>query len=138
MKSILVLITMLTLTFSIQAQSCCNQKTTEKASCCTSKSEKKKSRLSKNSEHATFKVYGNCGMCKKTIEEAIKDLKGVQLVDWNMDSGLMRVSYKAKHISLDTIKQKIADVGYDTDSHRAKDEVYSNLHGCCQYERPKS
>jgi len=79
MKSILVLITMLTLTFSIQAQSCCNQKTTEKASCCTSKSEKKKSRLSKNSEHATFKVYGNCGMCKKTIEEAIKDLKGVQL-----------------------------------------------------------
>ena len=34
------------------------------------------------------------------------------------------------------IKQKIADVGYDSDSHRAKDEVYNSLPGCCQYDRP--
>ena len=33
-------------------------------------------------------------------------------------------------------KQQIADAGYDSETHRAKDEVYDNLHFCCQYDRP--
>jgi len=34
-----------------------------------------------------------------------------------------------------TIHKKIASVGYDTELETANDEVYNNLHGCCQYER---
>jgi mercuric ion binding protein len=137
MKRILMFIVMLGMAVSLQAQSCCSGGEKEKT-CCSTDGGKKKSKLSKKSEHASFKVYGNCGMCKKTIEGAIENLKGVQLTDWNMKSGIMRVSFKANRISLDEIKQRIAAAGYDTDSHRAKDEDYSNLHGCCQYERPKS
>lgn len=85
----------------------------------------------------TFTVYGNCGMCKRTIEGSLKNETGVSEAIWDIESGEMKVSFDTKSISLDDIKQKIADVGYDSDSHRAKDDVYSNLPGCCQYERPK-
>ncbi|MBK7342988.1 MAG: hypothetical protein IPJ06_07755 [Saprospiraceae bacterium] len=41
----------------------------------------------------------------------------------------MTVSFNPTVISFDQIKQRIADVGYDSDSHRATDEVYNNLPG---------
>ncbi len=85
----------------------------------------------------TFKVYGNCGMCKKKIEGSLKDVQGVGSANWDIDSKMMTVSYDKSAISLDDIKTRIAAVGYDSDTHRAKDEVYNNLHGCCKYERPK-
>jgi copper chaperone CopZ len=84
----------------------------------------------------TFTVYGNCGMCKKTIESSLEDVAGVNSADWEIESHQMSVQFNPSTITLDEIKQLIADVGYDSDSHRAKDEVYNNLHGCCQYERP--
>jgi len=86
----------------------------------------------------TFKVYGNCGMCKKRIEGALKDVKGIQSANWNVDTKMLAVSYDESKTSLNKIHQKVADVGHDTDKIKAKDEVYNNLMGCCQYERPKA
>lgn len=84
-----------------------------------------------------FTVYGNCGMCEKTIEGSLDDVKGITSGDWNKDNDLIEVTYDPSIITLDQIKQRIADVGYDSDSHRAKDEVYNDLPGCCQYDRPE-
>lgn len=86
----------------------------------------------------TFKVYGNCGMCKATIEGALKDVKGIEKAEWNIEAKMMYVTYDKKLISLDDIKKKIAAVGYDTDKFRASDETYGDLPGCCQYERPEN
>ena len=85
----------------------------------------------------TFTVYGNCGMCERTIENSLKKVDGLKKADWDKDTDIMTVSFNPEVITLDAIKQKIADVGYDSDSHRAKDEVYNSLPGCCQYDRPK-
>ena len=85
----------------------------------------------------TFKVYGNCGMCKRTIEGSLKEESSISEALWDIDSGEMKVSYNSKSMTLGEIKQKIADVGYDTDTYRAKVEVYRALPGCCQYERPE-
>ncbi|MCB0669976.1 MAG: heavy-metal-associated domain-containing protein [Saprospiraceae bacterium] len=85
-----------------------------------------------------FTVYGNCGMCERTIEGSLKGVEGVTLADWDKETDQMTVSYNPELITLDAIKQKVADVGYDSDTHRAKDEVYNSLPGCCQYDRPKS
>ena len=79
-------------------------------------------------------VDGICG--KTTIEKALTGVEGVQSGVWNVDTDLMTVTFDENAITLDMIKQKIADVGYDSDTHRAKDEVYNALHGCCQYDRP--
>lgn len=85
-----------------------------------------------------FMVYGNCGMCERRIEGALSNVKGVYSGDWDVDTKVMTVKYDDGIISLDDIKKKVAEVGHDTDKFRARDEVYDNLPGCCQYERPKS
>ncbi len=84
----------------------------------------------------TFNVYGNCGMCKATIEKALKDVEGVKFAVWSENTKKITVKYDPKTIELMEIHKKIAAVGYDTDEARAKDEVYKVLPGCCKYERP--
>lgn len=87
--------------------------------------------------HAEFKVYGNCMMCKKRIEGALADMEGVEEARWDVDSKMMHVAYDEAVVSLMQIKKAIAAVGHDTDEVRAPDEVYNQLPGCCQYERPQ-
>lgn len=84
-----------------------------------------------------FKVYGNCGMCKSKIEKSLKGVKGIAAATWDMESKMMTVTYNPKKIELMDIHKKIAAVGYDTEKVKAEDEVYENLHGCCQYDRPE-
>jgi len=85
----------------------------------------------------TFKVYGNCGMCKRTIESAALDAKGVKSATWDIEKDLITVVYDQRKTDLDKIKIAIAASGYDTDTHRAPDKAYDKLHGCCKYERPQ-
>ncbi|MBX9852257.1 MAG: heavy-metal-associated domain-containing protein [Cytophagaceae bacterium] len=91
----------------------------------------------KNKAQATFKVYGNCGMCKKTIEGSLNGVKGIYKADWSTEKKMITVQYDSALIKMDDIHQKIAAVGYDTEKVKANDEAYKNLHICCQYERKK-
>ena len=86
----------------------------------------------------SFKVYGNCGMCEKTIEGSLQDVDGVSKADWNKETKQMDVDFDASKIKLADIKQKIAGVGYDMEDIRAEESTYSELPGCCQYQRPGS
>lgn len=83
-----------------------------------------------------FKVYGNCGMCEKTIEGALNGQEGITDADWNKVTKMITVRYDPEMMDEYRMKLKIAKVGYDTDSHRANDATYSNLPDCCQYDRP--
>lgn len=85
----------------------------------------------------TFKVYGNCNMCKEHIEGALKKKDGVIKKDWSPKTKMLTVTYDPLKISQHEIKQKIADEGYDSDEIHAKDEDYKKLHKCCQYQRAK-
>ncbi len=88
----------------------------------------------KNSKTETVKIYGNCGMCKSTIEKA-GNLKKVANVDWNKDTKIATITYDTTKTNQDEILKRIALSGYDSDKFLAPDDVYANLHGCCQYER---
>ena len=83
----------------------------------------------------TFKVSGNCDMCKKKIETAAKSVKGVKSAVWNAETQSITVKYDDNKTKLIDIHNKIASVGYDTDKVMADDKTYDKLHGCCQYER---
>ncbi len=85
----------------------------------------------------TVKIYGNCGMCKKNIEGALRKKDGIKQNNWNKESKMLEVTYDPSKISMTEIKQKIADAGYDSDEVRASDDAYNGLHKCCQYERPE-
>lgn len=82
-----------------------------------------------------FKVTGNCGMCKKTIEASLKNKPGVISGVWNKDSKMMKVTYDSSKITEEQIHQNIAGVGYDTEKKKASDKAYSSLPECCQYKR---
>ena len=88
----------------------------------------------KNATTETVKIYGNCGMCKTTIETA-GNLKKVAKVEWNKDTKMATLTYDATKTSQDEILKRIALAGYDNDKFLAPDAVYDTLHGCCQYER---
>lgn len=90
-------------------------------------------KMTANFKTDTITVYGNCGMCKATIEGALKKKEGIQSKNWNPETHLLIVTYDPATITLDQIHQKVASVGYDTDKVKAPDDVYNNLHGCCKY-----
>ena len=88
----------------------------------------------KNSVTENIKIYGNCDMCEKTIEKA-GNLKNVATVDWNKDTKMASITYDAKKTNQEEVLKRIALAGYDSDTFLAPDNVYSELPGCCQYDR---
>lgn len=88
----------------------------------------------KNSKTETVKIYGNCGMCKTNIEKA-GTIKKVAKVDWNQETQMATLTYDTAKTNQDEILKRIALAGYDSDKFLAPDDVYNNLHGCCQYDR---
>ena len=90
----------------------------------------------KNKTIETVKINGNCGMCKKTIETAA-NIDKVAKVNWDTQTKTATVSYDKNKTTLEVILKRIADAGYDNEKFVAPDEVYNNLHGCCQYDREK-
>ena len=88
----------------------------------------------KNAKTESVKIYGNCGMCETKIEKA-GNIKKIANVDWNQETQMATLTYDAKKTNPDEILKRIALVGYDSDKFLAPDDVYNNLHGCCQYDR---
>ena len=84
----------------------------------------------------SFRVYGNCDMCKKRIEQATLG-DGVVKAIWDIDTKIMTVTYDDSKITNNAIQKKIATVGHDTEKFTAPDEVYEDLPECCLYERKK-
>ena len=84
-----------------------------------------------------FKVAGNCDMCKNRIEKAAKSVEGVTSANWDKDTKMIEVKFYPDSTSLHKIEMAIADAGHDTEMHKASDEVYNKLPGCCHYERMK-
>lgn len=82
-----------------------------------------------------FEVKGNCGMCENRIEKAANSVDGVTNADWNQETEIFEVSFDESKTSVNKIQLAIANVGHDTPKHKATDEVYNALPGCCKYER---
>ena len=89
-----------------------------------------------NAKTISVKVFGNCGMCEKTIETAAL-VKGVAMADWDSDSKIAQLVFDSTQTTADAILQHIANAGYDSENFHASDEAYNSLHGCCQYDRPE-
>ncbi|MDF2191339.1 heavy-metal-associated domain-containing protein [Paraflavitalea sp. CAU 1676] len=93
--------------------------------------------LAQDSKTETFKVYGNCGMCKKRIEKSATG-EGISKAEWNVETKIMTVVYDPAKTSNAAIQKKIAAVGHDTEKEKAADSIYNKLPGCCLYDRGKT
>lgn len=89
----------------------------------------------KNLVTKTAFVAGNCAMCEARIVKATTDLMGVSTASWNKDTKMLEVSFDKKATSLDAIEKAVAKAGHDTKNHKAHEDTYNGLPGCCAYER---
>jgi hypothetical protein len=83
-------------------------------------------------KETTFKVDGLCGMCKTRIEKAMK-ISEVKMAKWDKKSRTLKVAYVDGAITVDSLQQRAAAVGHDTEKYKATTEAYENLPGCCLY-----
>jgi mercuric ion binding protein len=109
MKKILTIAVMLLMVVSVQAQ-------------------KKK----KNAK-VTVEVDGVCMMCKKRIEKAALNTKGVKFANWDVASHQLTLIMDERKTDKQTVCNNIAKVGHDSELAKAPQEVYDNIHGCCKY-----
>ena len=84
----------------------------------------------------TFKVWGNCDMCKARIEKAVKE-EGATGADWSTKTKILTVTFDPAKASIDSFSKKLASVGHDTEKYKANDEAYNALDTCCKYDRKK-
>ncbi|PWD97511.1 heavy-metal-associated domain-containing protein [Marinilabilia rubra] len=85
-----------------------------------------------------FEVKGNCGMCEKRIEKAANSVEGVSKADWNKETEMMTVTFDEGKTNVHKVHMAIAKAGHDTKMHKASDEAYEKLPGCCKYDRTES
>ncbi|MEI6948363.1 TonB-dependent receptor [Paraflavisolibacter sp. H34] len=90
-----------------------------------------------NDSTVSFKVFGNCEMCKDRIEKAAK-IKGVKSASWDADTRMLSLLFQPSVASLAKVHARVAAAGHDTELEKAKDATYKNLPGCCQYRETEA
>ncbi|MFH6997418.1 DUF3347 domain-containing protein [Flavobacterium sp. FlaQc-57] len=88
----------------------------------------------KNAKVINAKIYGNCEMCKTTIEKA-GNIKNIVSVNWDENTKIAAITYNQKKTNQDEILKRIALAGYDSEQFLAPADAYAKLPKCCQYER---
>ncbi len=88
-----------------------------------------------NPGETTFRVLGNCGMCKDRIERAAYTVRGVRYAEWDVDEQMITVRYRPNRTNQEEIERAIAKAGHDTENFLADDDTHANLHHCCIYPR---
>jgi hypothetical protein len=88
-----------------------------------------------NLSFSTFKVSGNCGMCKTRIEKVVNQFKFVEASDWDPETEILTIYYKNESPDTTSILKSIADIGHDNEKFKADDAVYNKLHECCLYRK---
>lgn len=86
-----------------------------------------------NLSENTFKVKGNCEMCKARIEStALK--AGAKRAEYSIDSQTLMLEAE-NSVSADDILKKVSEAGHDNEKFKAPDPAYESLPGCCHYTR---
>jgi len=90
-------------------------------------------------------VKGNCGMCKSTIEKAVKGLDFVKNAEWGIKTKILDVEFIDSANSdidpllavalLESLNLAITESGYETMNSTANQSSYDALPGCCKYDR---
>ena len=81
-------------------------------------------------------VKGNCGMCKTTIEKAVKALDFVLEAEWGIQSKILDVRFNnPSNFDINELNTAITESGYETMNTTANQASYDALPMCCKYDR---
>ncbi|HLN53736.1 MAG TPA: heavy metal-associated domain-containing protein [Lentimicrobium sp.] len=79
-----------------------------------------------------IKVSSQCSMCKETIERTLAFEKGVVKANVDLETDVVKVTYKTGKTSPDAIRKAISLAGYDADNVPADPKAYAKLSDCCK------
>lgn len=85
-----------------------------------------------SSETVVIQTSAICGDCKERIEGLLNYTKGVTFAELDLVTKKVTIKFKPTKISLDEIKKKISEIGYDADEVKANPIGKSKLPQCCQ------
>ena len=81
-------------------------------------------------------VKGNCGMCKSTIEKAVKGLDFVENAEWGIKTKILDIEFiDSVNFDLEALNSAINQSGYETMNTTAYQKAYDALPMCCKYDR---
>ena len=119
MKKIVILFSAILMGLSIQAQ---------------------ETELNKNAR-VSFEVDGVCGMCKKRIEKAALNSKGVKYALWNVKTHQLNLIVDERKTTIAEVQKNIANVGHDVILKDKKivapTKAYNSVTPCCKYRDKK-
>lgn len=55
----------------------------------------------------------SCNHCKSAVENAMKEIDGVQSADVHLDEGTVTVKYDSNKVDIDHFTEAIDDAGYE-------------------------
>lgn len=84
-------------------------------------------------ENVTIKTSTRCTMCKKTIEEALSNLPGIEFAGVHLGNSTVEVRFNKRKVSLQQIKEAISKSGYQADDLPADKAAYDELPSCCKH-----
>jgi len=73
-----------------------------------------------------------CGMCQKTIEMGLKNIKGVNSSNVDLETKKTKVIYNIDKINIKIIQKAITDLGYQANDQLADSLAYEKLPACCK------
>ena len=85
-----------------------------------------------NGYKVEIKTSAVCEMCKEAIESDLVFEKGVKDVNLDVDTKILTVVYNDKKTTPETIRKRVAKVGYNADDIKRDVEAYENLPFCCK------
>lgn len=68
---------------------------------------------------ATIKTSAECVYCKENLEESLKKVKGIRKVTCDYVKHEVYVVYNSKKITIEQIRTKMNEIGYDADDQKA-------------------
>ena len=83
-------------------------------------------------ETVVIQTSAECGDCQERIANMLNYTKGVKYSELDIESKKLTVKFQPAKISLETIKQKLVELGYDADEMKANPEAQQKLPSCCQ------
>jgi periplasmic mercuric ion binding protein len=73
-----------------------------------------------------------CGMCKNTITNTLKEIDGVTSVKVNLSTKKVTVKYNDTKTNIEALENAITAAGYNANDKIRDAAAYENLHGCCK------
>lgn len=83
-------------------------------------------------QSAEIKTSAECGSCKERLEGKLNYTEGIRFAELDLSTKVLTVKYTASKISLDEIRKIISETGYDADEVKANPEALEKLPACCK------